>query len=257
MHSEKPDRIARWYAEANNDLVYRHCQAYPEVFRGVAALPQSAGVSPKNCLDELERCVKELGFVGCLLNPDPGEGDHQTPLLHDEWWYPLYEKLVELDVPALLHTAGSKNPRYSYSLNFIIEESIAVSSLLSPESHVFEDFPTLKIIVPHGGGSTPYQMGRWRVHAYNQKEEPYEEAIRKLYFDTCLYTKEAIELLVKTVGSDRVMFGTEKPGSGSAVDPKTGRWMDDLKPTIEEIEFLSDQDKKNIFEDNTHKLYKV
>lgn len=258
MHSEKPERIVHWWAEAINNLVYRQCQAYPDLFMGIACLPQCAGVSPKNCLEELERCVKELGFIGCLLNPDPGEGDQQTPPLADEYWYPLYEKLVELDVPALIHTAGCKNPRWSYSLNFIIEESVGILSLLSPESRVFEDFPTLKLIFPHGGGSIPYQMGRWRAHSYIYKEpEPFEEKIRKLWFDTCLYTKESIELLIRTVGSDRVLFGTEKPGSGSAIDPNTGKWMDDLKPVIESIEWLTEEDKKKIFEDNARALYKI
>ena len=71
-------------------------------------LPQFRDTSPENCLEELERCVTELGFVGCLINPDPVEGDGAPPPgMGDEFWYPLYEKLVELDVPALVHSASS------------------------------------------------------------------------------------------------------------------------------------------------------
>ncbi len=59
---------------ACNDLIHRVCSLYPDNYVGVCQLPQSPGVSPANCVRELERCVKELGFVGCNLNPDPSDG---------------------------------------------------------------------------------------------------------------------------------------------------------------------------------------
>ena len=64
------------------------------------------------CIEELERCVKELGFVGCNLNPDPSDGYWTDPPLTDRCWYPLYEKMVELDVPAMIHVSGSCNPNF-------------------------------------------------------------------------------------------------------------------------------------------------
>ena len=93
--------------------------------------PESA---PRNCLPELERCVKQLGFVGCLINPDPGEASGiETPPLGDRFWYPLYEKLVELDIAGHVHSAGCRSDRLPYSLHFINEESIGVVSLLELE----------------------------------------------------------------------------------------------------------------------------
>ena len=257
MHRQKPERIVLWFTQATNDVIARQCQLYPEVFRGVAGLPQSPRVSTKNCLEELERCVKELGFVGCILNPDPTENDGPPPPgLGDEYWYPLYEKLVELDVPALIHSTASMSPREPYSVHFINEETTAITSLLS--SRVFQDFPKLKLVISHGGGAVPYQIGRFQGGRYRQPNaEPFEESLRRLNFDTCLYTKESLELLFKTVGTDRCMFGTELPGTGSAINPHTGRYMDDLKPVIESIEWLTAQDRKNIFEDNARKLYKL
>lgn len=256
MHSEKPERIVLWYTEATNNVTAQLCKIYPAVFRGVAGLPQNAGVSPKNCLEELERCIKELGFVGCLLNPDPYEGDGPSPGLGDEYWYPLYEKLVELDVPALVHAASSRSPREPYSLHFINEESTAIISLLN--SRVFEDFPKLKLVISHGGGAIPYQVGRFRAARYRRGgKDRFEESIRRLYFDTCIYTKESLELLFKVVGPDRCMFGTERPGTGTVADPQTGRQMDDLKPVIESIEWLSEQDRKMIFEENARKVFKL
>ncbi len=255
MHSAKPEKIVHWYTEAANDIIARVCKLFPNRFRGVAGLPQNIGVSPKNCVEELERCVKELGFVGCILNPDPNEGHGEAPGLGDEYWYPIYEKLVELDVPALVHSSSCHSGRQSYSLHFIVEESIAVMSLL--ESKVFEDFPTLKMVISHGGGAIPYQIGRFQAARYGKGKEYFEDSVRKLYYDTVLYNKDTLELLFKMVGTDRCLFGTENPGSGSAVNPKTRKYMDDLKPVIESIEWLTEQDKRLIFEDNARRLYKM
>src|SRR5262245_17370433 len=154
MHSHEPAQIVHWFIEQANDVIAKQVSAYPDVFSGVAGLPQSPGVSPADVTAELERCILELGFVGCVLNPDPGEGDGLAAPLGDEFWYPLYEKMVELDVPGLIHSAGCRSPRESYSNHFITEESIAILSLV--ESRVFADFPTLKLVVSHGGGSIPY-----------------------------------------------------------------------------------------------------
>jgi predicted TIM-barrel fold metal-dependent hydrolase len=257
-HYVKPERLVHWYTELTNDIIARQCNAHPDVFRGIAGLPQASGVRPTNCLDELERCIKELGFVGCQINPDPGEGDNQTPGLGDEWWYPLYERLVELDVPALIHAGGCQIPREPYTLHFINEASVAVISLL--DSRVFEDFPTLKLVISHGGGAIPYQLGRFmslRYRGLSESRTPFEEDLRRLYFDTCLYTRQALEYLVSVVGPDRCLFGTEKPGTGSGVDPNTGRAMDDLKPLIEGIAWLTDNQLEMIFEKNALKLYKL
>ncbi len=92
-----------------NDLIHRVCTLYPRNFIGVCQLPQSPGVSPANCVEELERCVTQYGFVGCNLNPDPSGGYWKTQSLADRWWYPLYEKMVELDVPAMIHVSASCN----------------------------------------------------------------------------------------------------------------------------------------------------
>jgi 4-oxalmesaconate hydratase len=122
---------------------------------------------------------------------------------------------------------------------------------------VFRDFPKLKLVLSHGGGAIPYQIGRFMAGSYARKGEPFEESIRKLYFDTCLYTREGLELLFKVAGVDRCMFGTEKPGTGTAVHPKTGKYMDDLKPVIESIEWLGQKERKMIFEENAKSVYRL
>jgi 4-oxalmesaconate hydratase len=257
MHSIKPDYVVQKWTSFYNDMIHRQVKLRPDRLLGMCGLPQSPGIDIKECLPELERCVKELGFVGALLNPDPMEGNHPAaPGLGDEYWYPLYEKMVELDVPALVHPASCCSPRQSYTLHFLNEESIAIMSLL--ESKVFEDFPDLKIIISHSGGAIPYHMGRFRAWRYRTEgAEDFDVSIKRLFFDTCNYSQESLELLFKVIGSDNVVFGTEKPGTGSARDPKTGRMMDDLKPVIENIDFLSEADRKKIFENNAKKLFNL
>jgi 4-oxalmesaconate hydratase len=123
---------------------------------------------------------------------------------------------------------------------------------------VFEDFPTLKLISAHGGGPVPYQIGRWRANRWRsgrEVKETFDESLGKLFFDTVLYNKESIELLLKICGADHCMFGTEKPGFGSARDPQSGLWLDDLKPVIESIEWLSEADRELVFEGTARRVF--
>ena len=256
MHAEKPTKVSQWFIEECNNLVAQQCRLFPNVFKGVCGLPQSPEISPRNCIAELDRCVKGFGFVGCLLNPDPSEASHyNVPPLGDEYWYPLYEKLVELDAPGYIHGAGCRSMRHSYSTHFINEETIAVVSLAG--SRVFKDFPTLKIVCSHGGGAVPYHAGRFQAPSLRRGGETFYDGMRKLYYDTVLYTAIGLELLIKTVGADRCVFGSERPGVGTAKDPESGKWMDDVKSYIDGFAWLSASDRKLIFEDNAKKLFRL
>jgi 4-oxalmesaconate hydratase len=255
MHSEKPGYLVHWLCEETNNIIARQVRLMPERFVGVAGIPQAAGEPIEGVLPELERAVKRLGFKGCLLNPDPYENSGiAPPPMGDRYWYPLYEKLCELDVPAHIHSAGSRSPRAPYTLNFLLEETMAVYGLL--HSDVFKDFPDLKIVVSHGGGAIPYHVGRFQASALRRGGDFYK-TMRNLYYDTVLYSEEALRLLIKTVGADRCLFGAECPGVGSAVDPNTGKTLDDIAPIIQSFDWLSAAEKKMIFEDNTRSLFKL
>ena len=230
MHSEKPAKLVQWFHEEVNNIIHRETLLYPDRFVGIAGIPTVGGEPLDIAIAELERCVKELNFKGCLLNPDPYEnsGEH-PPAMGDAYWYPLYEKLCELDVVAHIHGTGSRSEREPYSLRFINEETTAVYGLVN--SNVLKDFPDLKIVVSHGGGAIPYQLGRFQAGSMRRKEgDRFIDGMKKLYFDTVLYTKDAIELLLKTVGPENALFGAECPGVGSKVNPETGREMDDIQP---------------------------
>ncbi len=257
MHSESQAILVQWFHEEVNNIIHRETQIYPDRFIGIAGIPTVAGQPLDMAINELERCVNELGFKGTLLNPDPYEnsGIH-PPALGDKYWYPLYEKLCDLDIPAHIHGTGSRSPREPYSLRFINEETTAVFGLIN--SDVLKDFPELKIVVSHGGGAMPYQLGRFQAGSMRRPEgDRFIDGMNKLYFDTVLYTKEAIELLLKVVGPERALFGAECPGVGSKVNPETGREMDDIQPYFHEIEFLTDADREKIFSENAKKVFKL
>jgi len=256
--SMSPARLVDPWTQANNDMIARTVALHPDRFAGVGALPLVPDQPVDVGFGELDRIV-ELGFVGVLLNPDLHEGRGATPPLGNRYWYPLYERLVERDLPIHIHSAGCYSERETYSEHFVTEESIAVLSLL--RSSALVDFPTLRVMISHGGGSVPYQIGRWQAEVLHPglgggpRAERFEVALRRLWFDSVLHNPASLELLVRTVGADRVVFGTEKPGSGSAPNPDTGRDFDDLKPVIESFGFLTDADRHAIFEDNARLVF--
>ena len=229
MHSEKPGYLVEWYIHDSTKL-------FPGKIIGVGGLPQQAGEPVDVVFEEMELCVREYGFKGFLMNPDPYENDGtMAPRLGDRYWYPLYEKACELDVPLHLHTAGSRRPQKEpYSMHFINEETTAVYGLIN--STVFEDFPDLKVMCSHGGGAIPYQIGRFNASSARRPGAPlFQSRLRKLYFDTVLYSRHALELLIKVVGPDNLLFGSECPGVGSSINPETGETFDKIAPLIQDV----------------------
>lgn len=246
--------VSRHWTEVNNDLIHRVCTLYPDRFVGVCSLPQSPGVSPRECAAELERCVRELDFVGCNLNPDPSGGFWTGPPLGDEAWYPLYAKLEDLGAAAMMHASATCNPAFhSTGSHYLNVDATAFMQLM--ESRIFKDFPRLRIVLTHGGGNVPYQEARYRALCLMNKWAPFEEFIKRLYFDTTVYSVEAMELLVKVVGVDNVIFASEMLGGVTTIDPKTGRFFDDNKPCMDAIGWLTEADRKKIFEENVKKAY--
>ncbi|MEY3660590.1 MAG: amidohydrolase family protein [Pseudohongiellaceae bacterium] len=263
MHSEKPGYLVDWYIHEVNNIIANSVRLFPGRFFGIGGLPQQAGEPVSVVFKEMERCVKELGFKGFLLNPDPYENDgNKAPPMGDRYWYPLYEKACELDVPLHLHTAGSRNPqREPYSLYFVNEETTAVYGFVN--STVFDDFPALKIVISHGGGAMPYQIGRFNAGSAKSGAQEsmakglFVDRMRHMYFDTVLYSKEALELLIKVVGPDRILYGSECPGVGSSINHETGQTYDRTVPLIESIDWLTAEDRFKIFEGNAKRVFNL
>jgi 4-oxalmesaconate hydratase len=253
-HHVGDQKTSEDWSRVCNDLIYRVSEMFPKNFIGVCQLPQSPGVDPRNCIPELERCVNELGFVGCNLNPDPSGGWWKEPPLTDKWWYPLYEKMVELDVPGMIHVSSSCNPCFhATGAHYINGDTTAFMQLI--QGNLFKDFPTLKFIIPHGGGAVPFHWGRYRGLAQMLKKPLLtEHLLKNVYFDTCVYHQPGINLLAQVIPVDNILFASEMIGAVQGVDPETGFEYDDTKRYIDNLA-VSAEDKKKIFELNARKVY--
>ncbi len=244
---------AAW-TRANNDLIKRVVDLYPENFAGVCQLPQSPGVAIANSVSELARCVGELGFVGCNLNPDPSGGYWKSLPLPDRYWYPFYEKMVELEVPAMVHVSASCNPCFhATGAHYINADTSAFMQLI--EGNLFRDFPTLKLIIPHGGGAVPYHWGRYRGLADMLKRPPLAAHVMKnVFFDTCVYHQPGIDLLCRVIDPDNILFGSEMLGAVRGIDPETGFHFDDTRRYIDALP-IPPADKSRIFEKNARRVF--
>lgn len=245
---------SRYWTEHCNELIYRITRLYPQNFIGVAQLPQTPGVSPASCIAELERCVNEFGFVGCNLNPDPSGGYWTDPPLGDRFWYPIYEKMVELDVPAMIHVSAACNPCFhTTGSHYLGADTTAVMQCMTAE--LFKDFPALRFIIPHGGGAVPYHWGRFRGLADMMDKPPLDELIlNNIYFDTCVYHQPGIDLLLKVIPSDNILFASEMIGAVRGIDPETGQCYDDTKRYIDANTAIGPDDKRKIFEGNVRRV---
>jgi len=237
-----------------NDLIHRVCALFPENFVGVCQLPQTPSAPLANCIEELERCVNELGFIGCNLNPDPSGGHWTAPPLTDRFWYPFYEKMVELDVPAMVHVSASCNPNFhATGAHYLNADTTAFMQFL--QADLFKDFPALRMIIPHGGGAVPYHWGRYRGLAQDMKRPLLTELIRdNVFFDTCVYHQPGVDLLLKVVPADNVLFGSEMVGAVRGIDPETGHYYDDTKRYVDSAAITGDE-RQRILEGNTRRVY--
>jgi 4-oxalmesaconate hydratase len=241
-HHYGDEQTSLAWSRVSNDLIARVCSLFPERFVGVCQLPQSPGdalaASVRHSAAELERCVEQLGFVGCLLNPDPSDGYWQAPPLTDRVYYPLYEKMVELGVPAMIHVALSRNAAVQGTCAHYLNGDTAAFMQLCT-SDLFTDFPTLKVILPHGGGAVPYHWGRYRGVMQDLGRPPLAEAVLgNVFFDTCVYHRRGLELLLDVVPAQNVLFASEMIGAVRSVDPETGHRFDDVKHLLDGIESL-------------------
>ena len=237
----------------SNDMIHRVQTLFPANFVGVCQLPQTPGVSPVNCVAELERCVTQLGFVGCNVNPDPSGGFWTDPPLYDRFWYPLWEKMVELDVPGMIHVSASANRNFQATgAHYINGDTTAFMQFVT--SDLFKDFPKLRLIIPHGGGAVPYHWGRYRGLAQDMKRPPLSELMRNVFFDTCVYHQAGIDLLLKVVPADNILFASEMVGAVNGIDPETGHAYDDTKRYVDAAA-IAEADRAKVFAGNVKRVF--
>ncbi len=254
MEHHVPDpAVAATWARACNDLIHRTTELFPERFAGVCQLPQTPDGNLVACVAELRRCVEELGFVGCNLNPDPSGGHWRSPPLTDEHWFPLYEAMAELDVPAMIHVSSSCNPAaHTLGAHYLNADTSAFMQLLLGD--LFGRFPTLRFVIPHGGGAVPYHWGRYRGLATRLERPPLEQLLVNVFFDTCVYHQPGVDLLARVIPVENVLFASEMLGAVRGENPETGSGWDDTKRYVEALG-LSEEDERKVFEGNARRVY--
>jgi 4-oxalmesaconate hydratase len=246
--------VSSTWASICNELCHRVSQLFPEHFVPVAMLPQSPGVAPETCIPELVRCVEQYGCVAINLNPDPSGGRWTSPPLTDRDWYPIYEKMAEYDIPAMIHVSTSSNVCFhTTGAHYINADTTAFMQLV--QGDLFRDFPTLRFVIPHGGGAAPYHWGRYRGLAQELKKPPLaDHLLKNVFFDTCVYHQPGIDLLTRVLPLENILFASEMIGAVRGIDPETGNHYDDTRRYIEALQLTSPQ-KRQIYEGNARRVY--
>lgn len=248
-------------ARKSNDMLAEWCQRKPGRFRGFAALPlQDVDMACR----EMERCVKELGFVGALVNGFSQIDEPETAVYYDLPQYrPFWDVMAKLDVPFYLHP---RNPLPSMAQiyeghpwllgpTWAFAQETAVHALRLMASGLFDAHPNLQIVLGHMGEGLPYNI--WRVDNRNKwtNATPAYPAKKKLaeYFQENFYvttsgnfrTQTLIDAMLE-IGADRVLFSTDWPFEN--VD-HAAIWFDDCT--------ISEADRYKIGRENSNRLFRL
>jgi len=250
------EHTSRHWSEHCNELISRVCDLYPANFAPVCQLPQSPGAGIESSVRELRRCVDEMGFVGCNLNPDPTGGSWDGPPLFEPYWWPLFDALCELDVPAMVHVSAACNPNFhSTGSYYLAADTTAFMQALT--SGLFRDHPDMRWVIPHGGGAVPFHWGRFKGMAEENAASGWallDDLMSNIFFDTCVYHQAGIDLLVGVVPIDNILFASEMVGAVQGKDPETGEYYDDTKRYVDRAD-LTDDERTKIFEGNVRRVY--
>src|SRR4051794_11802210 len=146
---------------------------------------------------------------------------------------------------------SSRRGRPAWALN---ADTMAFMQLIL--SDLFKDFPTLKLIIPHGGGAVPFHWGRFRGIALNSNRPELDQIMsNNIFFDTCVYHQPGVDLLTKVVPVDNILFASEMVGAVKGIDPRSGQYFDDTKRYVDNAPGLSAADKDKIFAENAYRAY--
>lgn len=164
-------------------------------------------------------------WAGVIVGTDLGAHSYA-----DEVYHPLWARLSERQLPVLIHPSESKDPRLTpfYLSNLLgnpMETTLAAAQMIFGD--IPAQFPDLKVILSHGGGALAQLLGRWQRGLDSDRPgiRPLKtgpvQAARWFHVDTIVYSRDVLELLVKTVGEDKLLLGSDWPfpmGTASADD---------------------------------------
>jgi 2,3-dihydroxybenzoate decarboxylase len=227
VQAEKDPRVAVKRAKEANDFLAGEVRRRPDKFSGFAHLPMQ---DAKAAADELERSVRELGFVGAMINGHTGGQYLDHPSLQ-----PFWERAEDLGVPIYLHPADPVTPspaleghkglrRATWEWGF----ETGSHALRLVFGGVFERHPKAQLVLGHLGETLPYLLWRFdsRAKLYGIKlAKPPSQYIRENIFVTVsgMFSREPLDCAVAALGADRVMFSADYPFENS---DEAGSFMD-------------------------------
>ena len=244
-----PPEVGAAISRAQNDAIHGMVTDNPDRFIGSATVPlQDAEAAGQ----ELDRAVKDLGFTSVEIGTNVNGANLDSPALE-----PFYDKAEALGVPIIVHpvnNAGADRMTRYYLGNTVgnpMETTLAIGSIIF--GGVIERHKGLRFCWVHGGGFLPYQIGRLD-HGYRVREEartnirkPPSEYLDEMYYDTITHDEPALSFLIKRMGADRVLYGTDFPWDMGEYDSI---------PTIKGMISLSDEDKARVLGENSARLFK-
>jgi aminocarboxymuconate-semialdehyde decarboxylase len=237
-----------WIAEAINEAISDVVSAHPDRFLGIGSVPLQA---PERAAAMLKTLMEEQGLVGVEINtklsPDRFLDDRSL----DPFWAEAESRGAFIMIHPSMGGLGKAFEPY-YLRNLIsnpLETTLAGAHLIF--GGVMERFPKLRICLVHGGGFLPYNLGRLR-HGYEVRKEPrvsfegnVEENFRRFYYDTVTHSVSALDFLVKEVGVDHVLLGSDYPFD--MADPR-------LVETVRKVG-LAAESETAILEGNLRRLF--
>lgn len=233
-----------------NERIAGIVQDHPDRFVGLGTVPLQA---PALAVAELERMVKQLDLRGVEICTNVAGEE-----LSADRFRPFFAKAEALGIVVFMHPGGfTQGDRLSdhYFNNVIgnpLDSTVAVSHLIF--GGVLDAYPKLKLVVAHGGGFLRAYSGRMD-HAHGArsdcrrciKKKP-TSYLKKLYFDTIVFTEHQLEYLVRQWGSDHIVLGTDYPYDMGMYDPIA---------FIEGARKLSRDERARIVGGNAAKLLKI
>jgi aminocarboxymuconate-semialdehyde decarboxylase len=221
MHHYWADReLADKLTRIKNEAIAAHCAAAPDRLLGIGTIPLQ---HPGLAVSALTEAVHDFGFRGVTVSTNVNGRELADPR-HD----PVWARAEELGAAVLIHPWGcSLGSRLAdnYLGNTVgqpVETTIALSHLIF--AGTLDHFPGLKLCAVHGGGYLPTYLGR-SDHAWRERPDARGCAdlpssyLRRIWFDSLVYTAPALEFLVATVGADKVVLGTDYPFDMGVTDP--------------------------------------
>jgi aminocarboxymuconate-semialdehyde decarboxylase len=242
------DELGVQLCVAFNNAVSDAHKAHPDRLIGFACLPMQ---NPTLALRELERAAKLPGIKGVYFATAVRDRE-----LSDRSFFPVYERCEALGLPIFLHPMMINNERMKqfYLVNICgnpFDTALAACHLIF--GGVLDAFPKLEISLPHAGGALPILRGRMDRGFVIRAEckhlpRPPSEYLKRFTYDTISYNEEILEYLVKLVGVDRIMVGSDYCFDIAYEEPVK---------FVEGVKSLTGEQKKQILWNNAAKLLRL